>query len=70
MSENDINTHKNPDSLSIWTSAQDGGDLKPENAIEVMTDNWIQSGNYCDQTIMDMRDVIRSLLEANKNHDA
>ena len=53
-------------SLSIWTSLEDGGELKPENAIEVMTDKWIQSGNYCDQTIMDMREVIRSLLEALK----
>ena len=65
-----MNTHKNHDSLSIWTSFEDGGDLKPENAIEVMTDEWIKAGNHSDQTVMDMRDVIRSLLEANKNHDA
>ena len=31
-------------------------------AILLMTDEWIESGQYSDQTILDMRDVIKELL--------
>lgn len=34
-------------------------------ALEQMTDEWIESGQYCDQTIMNLRDALRVALQAN-----
>lgn len=48
--------------LSIWTTDEDGGELKVKNALEVMTDDWIESGQACHQTIIDMRDALKKLI--------
>ncbi len=34
-----------------------------DKAMELMTDEWISKGEYCDQTIIDMRDIIKKLIE-------
>ena len=36
-------------------------DVALENALEIMTDEWIEAGNYADQTIVDLRDEAVSL---------
>lgn len=35
-------------------------------ALEQMTDEWIDSGRYCDQTIIDMRNALRVVLQDQK----
>lgn len=42
----------------------------PKDLVNVMTDEKIDDGKYCDQTVLDMRDVIIELLDdlqRNKN---
>ena len=34
-----------------------------EQAVKTMTDYWIDGGNYCDQTVADMRDAIIVLMQ-------
>ena len=36
-------------------------DVALEKALEIMTDEWIEAGNYADQTIVDLRDEAVSL---------
>jgi hypothetical protein len=33
-----------------------------EQALDIMTDEWILDGNSCDQTIIDMRDALKRLM--------
>lgn len=35
--------------------------LSLQEALEIMTDEWISEQNYCDQTIIDMRDALIAL---------
>jgi len=37
--------------------------INPEQVEKVVTDEWIEAGNYCDQTVIDMRDCIVKLLK-------
>ena len=48
--------------LSIWTDEENGGSLKVKNALEVMTDEWIDGGNYCAATVADLRDALKKLI--------
>ena len=36
-----------------------------EQAVEKMTDSWLEGGQYCEQTLFDMRDAIKVLLAEN-----
>ena len=36
-----------------------------EKVLPKMTDDWIDDGNYCDQTIIDLRDACKFLLKEN-----
>jgi hypothetical protein len=40
--------------------------LPPEEAIKVITDEWISEDHYCKQTIMDLRDALADMIEKNK----
>ena len=33
------------------------------HALAYMTDAWIADGNYCEQTVLDLRDVCRRLID-------
>jgi hypothetical protein len=33
-----------------------------EDAVEQMTDSWIDDGQYCGQTVFDLRDALREAL--------
>jgi len=37
-------------------------------ALETMTDEWIEGGQYCEATVMDLRDVLRIALTPNDRH--
>lgn len=30
-----------------------------EKALEIMTDDWVDDGNYCAQTVIDLRDALK-----------
>lgn len=34
--------------------------LSVDKALEIMTDAWMDEGNYCTQTVIDLRDVLKS----------
>ena len=34
-----------------------------EEALKIMTDDWVDDAQYCGQTVIDMRDVIIQLLK-------
>jgi len=36
-----------------------------EQAVEKMTDSWLEGGQYCEQTLFDMREAIKTLLAKN-----
>ena len=36
-------------------------------ALDIITDDWIASGNCCDQTIIDMRDALKHQSRENTN---
>ena len=42
----------------IWTDRK----MSAENAVEYMTNEWIAGGNYCDRTVMDLRDELKKHL--------
>ncbi len=44
----------------------DGKDLPIKKALRLMTDDWIDDGQYCAQTVMDMRDILRELAKEGK----
>jgi hypothetical protein len=33
-----------------------------KDALEQMTDEWIEDGQYCDQTLMDLRDALKWVI--------
>ena len=35
-------------------------------ALEIMTDDWIDSGHCCDQTIIDMREALKNTIKDKK----
>ena len=37
-----------------------------EKALKTMTDDWVDGGNYCAQTVIDMRDALKKCLKENK----
>lgn len=47
---------KLPKEPPIWIG--NGDSCYAEEAIEIITDEYIDSGQYCDQTVLDMRDWI------------
>ena len=47
------------DEIKIYTE-----EIEPiQDALETMTDDWIENAEYCDQTIIDLRDACKKLLE-------
>lgn len=42
----------------IWTDRNRGID----KALAMMTDDWIENGQYCQQTVMDLRDALKAAL--------
>jgi len=36
-----------------------------KEALEMLTDEWIEDGHFCDQTIMDLRDTLIEQLATN-----
>ena len=44
---------------SVWI---DDGPIPLVKALEKMTNHWIESGQYCEQTVFDLRDALRALL--------
>lgn len=41
-----------------------------EEALEQLTDEWIEDGNYCDRTVIDLRDTIKDLLHGEGKEQA
>ena len=37
-----------------------------EKALDIITDNWIDRGQYCEQTLYDMRDALKQLHSENQ----
>jgi hypothetical protein len=44
----------------------DHDEVSVEKAIEILTDEWIEEGNICYQTVMDLRDALKEALSQNK----
>jgi hypothetical protein len=42
---------------------------KLEDALAIMTDTWIDNGEYCAQTVIDLRDALLFVLRANASHE-
>lgn len=38
-----------------------------EEALKIMTDEWVDGGNYCTQTVIDMRDALKKCLKEIKS---
>jgi len=38
-----------------------------EQALKIMTDEWVDEGNYCAQTVIDMRDALKKCLKEIKS---
>jgi hypothetical protein len=38
-----------------------------EKAHKTMTNEWVDEGNYCAQTVIDMRDALKKCLKENKS---
>ncbi len=53
-----MNTERDvlPKEPSIWMG--NGDSCLAQESIAIITDDYIESGQYCDQTIIDMRDWI------------
>jgi len=34
-----------------------------DEALKILTDEWIDEGNYCAQTVMDMRDALKHYMK-------
>ena len=43
-----------------------GEDVSVEKALKTMTDEWVDDGNYCAQTVIDMRDALNECLKKSK----
>lgn len=41
----------------------EAGDIPLDEALLIMTDDWIDNGNYCPQTIIDLRDALKAALK-------
>ena len=48
--------------------ADEGIAIPIADALELMTDEWIRTGQYCDSTIRDMRNALTSAIKAAKPH--
>jgi len=42
----------------------DDGEFSAEEAVVVMTDEWIAGNNYCEQTVTDLRDALRAAQQS------
>jgi hypothetical protein len=38
-----------------------------EEALKIITDEWVDDGNYCAQTVIDMRDALKKCLNEIEN---
>ena len=38
-----------------------------KKALKIMTDDWVDDGNYCGQTVIDMRDALKKCLKEIKS---
>ena len=38
-----------------------------KKALKIMTDEWVDDGNYCAQTVIDMRDALKKCLKESKS---
>ena len=51
-----------------------GEDVSVEKALKIITDDWVDEGNYCAQTVIDLRDALKKCLKEiktlNKQIDA
>ena len=45
---------------TIWV---DGCCVEAKEALELMTDDWIDCDNYCQATVYDLRDLCKNLLK-------
>lgn len=43
--------------------SDEGQKVPIEQALEIMTDEWILDGNECAQTVIDMRDVLKNFIQ-------
>lgn len=46
---------------TVWV---DDGPVSLTTALETMTDHWIESDQYCEQTVFDLRDALRESVRA------
>lgn len=44
-----------------------GEDVPLEKALKTMSDEWVDDGNYCAQTVIDMRDALNECLKEIKS---
>lgn len=51
--------------MSELTIYCEGKNRPIQEAIGVLTDDWIDSGNCCDQTKIDLRDAVKQLMSIN-----
>jgi hypothetical protein len=48
---------------SIYCS---GEHLNIDEALKMLTDEWVDDGNYCAQTVIDLRDALKFYIEERK----
>lgn len=50
--------------LTIFINMED---VPIEKALKIMRDEWVDEGNYCAQTVIDMRDALKKCLKEIKS---
>lgn len=50
--------------LTIFINMED---VPVEKALKIMRDEWVDEGNYCAQTVIDMRDALKKCLKEIKS---
>lgn len=45
----------------------DGENVPVEKALKIMRDEWVDGGNYCAQTVIDMRNALKECLKEIKS---
>ena len=44
----------------------DGENLPLEDALKIIDSDWIDAGNYCDQTVLDLANALKFLITKNR----
>ena len=60
----DINQLNNKIKSKIYINEKN---ISLEQALKIMTDEWVDEGNYCAQTVIDMRDALEACLKEIKS---